>query len=133
MWGTLFPFYLAVAVVAALRGWRPGLLALALGGLGGFVLFIYWPGRFHGHEVRSFVQLGFYLFIGGTIAALAEWGRRQRDDALRRFEEHDARLKLFDLASVLMLDLDHRILRWTAGCQRLYGYTAEQAIGRVTP
>ena len=130
--GHFIPFYLSVALVAALLGWRAGLAALTLGGLAGFFLFIYWPGRFDGSELQDFALVFFYLFVGGTIVALAEWGRRQRDDARRRFEEHDGRLKLFDLANVLMIDLDHRVLRWTAGCQQLYGYTAQEAVGRVS-
>lgn len=35
-----------------------------------------------------------------------------------------------DSAPVSITDVDGRILRWSAGCERLYGWTSEQAIGR---
>ncbi len=35
-----------------------------------------------------------------------------------------------DSAPVAITDVDGRILRWSAGCERLYGWTSEQALGR---
>ncbi|EQB18163.1 hypothetical protein L284_05475 [Novosphingobium lindaniclasticum LE124] len=35
-----------------------------------------------------------------------------------------------DSAPVSITDVDGRILRWSAGCERLYGWTSEQALGR---
>jgi len=37
-----------------------------------------------------------------------------------------------DLASVLVRDDEDHIVRWNTGCTRLYGYTAEEALGRVS-
>jgi len=40
--------------------------------------------------------------------------------------------KLLDLAHAFVRDIDGTILRWTEGAEKLYGYTAAQAVGRVT-
>src|SRR5581483_10614243 len=40
--------------------------------------------------------------------------------------------RLLDLAHVLMRDAGDRIVLWTHGTQRMYGWTAEEALGRVS-
>jgi len=37
-----------------------------------------------------------------------------------------------DLAAIMVRDLDGTILFWSRGCERLYGWTAEEAVGRVS-
>ena len=39
----------------------------------------------------------------------------------------------FDLAPMMVRDLDDRIILWTTGLERLYGYTAAEAVGQITP
>jgi PAS domain S-box-containing protein len=39
-------------------------------------------------------------------------------------------LRTLDLASVMARDLDGTIRFWSAGCERLYGWTAAEAVGR---
>jgi PAS domain S-box-containing protein len=39
---------------------------------------------------------------------------------------------LLDLAHVLMRDMGDRIVLWTRGTQQMYGWTAEEALGRVS-
>ena len=39
--------------------------------------------------------------------------------------------KILDLANVIIHDIDGRILHWTTGCERLYGWSREEAIGQV--
>ncbi|MFL5288426.1 MAG: PAS domain-containing protein [Rhodopila sp.] len=50
------------------------------------------------------------------------------------FEERDPTsiLAVLDLAQVMVRDLDGRIIRWTTGAQRLYGWTAQEAIGQIS-
>jgi PAS domain S-box-containing protein len=38
---------------------------------------------------------------------------------------------ILDLANVIIHDLEGKILHWTTGCGRLYGWTSEEAVGRV--
>jgi PAS domain S-box-containing protein len=39
--------------------------------------------------------------------------------------------KILDLANVIIHDVDGRILYWTTGCERLYGWRREEAVGEV--
>ena len=39
--------------------------------------------------------------------------------------------KILDLATVIIHDVDGRILYWTTGCERLYGWSREEALGQV--
>jgi PAS domain S-box-containing protein len=50
----------------------------------------------------------------------------------RRTEELREKVRLLDLAPVMVRDLDGRITYWNSGATRLFGYTAEQALGRVS-
>jgi len=45
--------------------------------------------------------------------------------------EFDSLTEILDLANVIIHDLDGSILHWTAGCERLYGWTREEAVGQV--
>ncbi|HUL52354.1 MAG TPA: response regulator [Opitutaceae bacterium] len=57
-----------------------------------------------------------------------------RDDTERKLAEERIREQaaLLDTASdgIMVRDLQHRILYWNKGCERMYGWTAEQAVGR---
>lgn len=55
-----------------------------------------------------------------------------REVILSQAQEREELLQLLDLAAVVVLSLDRRITRWSLGCQRLYGYTAQQALGRIS-
>lgn len=41
-------------------------------------------------------------------------------------------LTTIDLASIMVRDLDGTIRFWSAGCERVYGWTAAEAVGRTT-
>ncbi len=38
---------------------------------------------------------------------------------------------ILDLANVIIHDLDGKILHWTTGCERLYGWSREEALGQI--
>ena len=40
--------------------------------------------------------------------------------------------QILGLANVFIRGLDDRIVQWNAGCERLFGYTKEQALGRIS-
>jgi PAS domain S-box-containing protein len=58
---------------------------------------------------------------------------RKRSDAVAREAQERLREQaaLLELAPVLVRDMDNRIELWTQGAERLYGYSKEEAIGRV--
>ena len=39
--------------------------------------------------------------------------------------------QILDLANVIIHDVDGRILYWTTGCERLYGWSREEALGKM--
>jgi two-component system, chemotaxis family, CheB/CheR fusion protein len=41
-------------------------------------------------------------------------------------------LAVLDLAQAMVRDLDGRITYWTSGMERLYGWPAQQAVGRIS-
>ena len=45
--------------------------------------------------------------------------------------EFDSLVKILDLAIVIIHDPEGKILHWTKGCERLYGWTRQEAVGRV--
>jgi len=45
--------------------------------------------------------------------------------------EFDSLVKILDLANVIIHDLDGKILEWTTGCERLYGWSRQEAVGQV--
>jgi two-component system, chemotaxis family, CheB/CheR fusion protein len=70
--------------------------------------------------------------IDGVVLTFVDiTSRRQVEEQLRA---QAARLReqaeIVDLGELFVRDADDRILLWSAGCERLYGYTRQEALGR---
>src|ERR1700722_14759957 len=52
--------------------------------------------------------------------------RRRAEEVLRE------QAQVLDLAQVMVRDTDGRIVQWTVGSSSLYGYSKEEAIGRLS-
>ncbi|HML54407.1 MAG TPA: PAS domain S-box protein, partial [Solidesulfovibrio magneticus] len=50
----------------------------------------------------------------------------------RRTEELREKVRLLDLAPVMVRDLDGRITYWNTGAQELFGYAPEEALGQIS-
>jgi PAS domain S-box-containing protein len=72
--------------------------------------------------VFAFLFVGIALFLIGRDFA----GRRQADATVRRQAE------LLDLArdAIFVCDMHNRVLYWNQGSQRLYGWSADEALGK---
>jgi two-component system sensor histidine kinase/response regulator len=72
----------------------------------------------------------FGILISGsaTIGAFMAVGARRRAAAISA--DRLRLLGMLDFAPIMMRDIDGTIRFWSEGCRRLYGWTAEQAIGR---
>jgi len=93
------------------------------------------------HRSASFAQ---GVILGGSLLAFGLVGlallvirrdfagRNRAEEALRQSAALGELVELLDLASVMVCGLDDRIERWNTGCRRLYGFTAEEAIGRIS-
>ncbi|MBV8589457.1 MAG: PAS domain S-box protein, partial [Acetobacteraceae bacterium] len=98
-------------LLAAAGRWREGELAARTG--------------LHG-DASEFGQLGAaFDEMAAALEARAEVLRAA--GAERKFL-----LGALDLAAIMLRDPDGTIRYWSAGCAALYGYTAEEAIGRVS-
>ncbi|MBV9490304.1 MAG: hypothetical protein JO069_11365 [Verrucomicrobia bacterium] len=60
--------------------------------------------------------------------------RRRKSEAATRQSNEQIREQaaLLDHAPVFVHDLEHRIVRWTRGVKRLYGFTEKEALGRLS-
>ncbi len=66
------------------------------------------------------------LFFEITARKLAEAALRDSGSRMREL------VATLDLASVIVRDLDGTIRAWTQGCERLYGWRSEEAVGSVS-
>ena len=92
-------------------------------------------------EYRVRTRLGTWLWVRGRgvpifdeAGELVEWAGVVEDVDARRRAEAAMRdlVGTLDLAAVLERDMAGRIRFWSAGCERLYGWTAAEAIGATT-
>ncbi|MGA2261858.1 MAG: PAS domain S-box protein [Acidobacteriota bacterium] len=123
-------FYPAVLVVASVGGGGPGIVATILSALASDYWFIL-PAGFGIAAANDAIALGLYTGTCLFLSVLAERHHRARwAEAVSATRERE--LALLDMGNLVALDLDHRIIRWSQGSQRLYGYDAQEAQGRFT-
>ncbi len=125
-------FYLAWVGAAAFGGLGPGLFATAASWLCVEILFDFSPGQ---TSFGNPTELGRFLILmagGVTVSLVAERMRRGRIRERRQRQQLADLAQLTSLGQLLIRDDQDRIVFWSDGCTRLYGFTAEQALGRVS-
>ncbi len=94
-----------------------------------------------GVELDVLLPSGKWLAMLGSASPLRDAEGRVRGSVgvfmditeRKRAQEKQAELaSLLDLAHVIVMDPEYRITYWSMGDERLYGYTREEALGRVT-
>ncbi len=125
-------FYPAVVAVAAFGGFGPGIVATVASTLIVDGMFLKPEGIALFHDPLQFGRSAVFLFGGLLIGAVAESLRRGRLRELEQSEKLIEESRLTDMATVFILDAAHRIVRWTRGCERLYGFTMAEALDRVS-
>ncbi|MBI4463536.1 MAG: PAS domain S-box protein [Acidobacteria bacterium] len=76
----------------------------------------------------------FLVFMTVTFLAIAaEVSHRKRHERRLGWQTRTLRKQadVLNQAAVVVLDLDHRVTLWSAGTEQLYGFTREEAIGKV--
>jgi PAS domain S-box-containing protein len=115
---------LAVLAVTVYRGLWPGLFAAVLGAF-------LWA-QFYTHAI----QINFFLlFLGGALVSvlgsllISERWRAAAGESREQQQE-----KLIDLAhdAIIVRDPTGVILKWNAGATAVYGWTEDEAAGKVT-
>jgi len=125
-------FYLAWVGAAAFGGLGPGLLATAASWVCVEALFSFTPGQ---TVFNDPMELGRFitLMAGGlTVGLVAERARRARLHERRQRRQLEDLGQLTSLGHFLIRDDRDRITFWSDGCARLYGFTAEQAVGAIS-
>ena len=69
--------------------------------------------------------------LGGAAAVWANLAVAARRRIAAAAAERARLLSMLDFAPIMIADIDGTIRFWSDGCRRLYGWTAEQAIGRL--
>jgi two-component system, cell cycle sensor histidine kinase and response regulator CckA len=129
------PFVLALTVVSFFGGRGPGLVAGALS-----VLALDWffvgPHHFLAIETPG-LAWGFGLFVV-TAASIALLVGSLRESLLARARMEQAlrqQSQLIDLShdAVITMDSQRRILKWNKGAEEFYGWSEQDAVGKVLP
>lgn len=125
-----FLFFTAATLIAgAIGGLGPGLLATACGA----VFAAFFVGEFSVGEIAS---LAAFVSIGIGTAGLGEWLYRARRDIARATAEanqREAHLRsILDTVpdAMIVIDEDGIIQSFSTAAERLFGYSADEAIGR---
>ena len=125
-------FYLAWVGAAVFGGLGPGLLATMASWLSIDFLFDPTLGHIGFADPTSIARLLVFLAGGLAISIAGEKMRRTRIRDRRQMHELADLTQLTGLGQLLIRDNQDRIVFWSDGCARLYGFTAEQAVGRVS-
>lgn len=124
-------WYPAVLLVATIAGGGPGVVATFLSVLAADYLFIEPIGYFRIAAANDAVAAGIFTGTGIFLSILAErLQRARRAEAISVTQERE--LALLNMGNLMTLDLDHRIVRWSEGNRRLYGFDAQEVQGQLT-
>lgn len=122
----------AVAVAAWVGGYLPGLLVACFGYLACAALFIEPRSGLGLDSPQNLAGMVAYAFTSLIIVALADTTRRARQRAAERLTATRLLASIVESSddAIVSKTLDGTIRTWNAGACRLFGYSAEEAVGR---
>jgi PAS domain S-box-containing protein len=123
-------FFPGLVVVGSFAGGGPGILYTILAVVAVDYWFIPPLHHFSINSPNDAISLGIFGGCGLLLSIMGErLQRARRAEAVSVTQEKE--LALLNMGNVMVLDLDHRITRWSEGNRRLYGYDSEEAQGRL--
>jgi len=125
-------FYPAVVVAAALGGLGPGFLATAASWLCVTYFFDTTPEIIGWSNPAELGRLLVFLAGGTGVSLISEAQRRGQARLVQQARELKELTQLTDLGPCIIRDMQDRITHWSDGSVRIYGFTAEQALGRIS-
>jgi len=118
-------YYPAVMIAAWWGGFWPGVLATALSVAGATFSYVRPAGVFSLEEPGAGLALALFTINGLIVARLGEQMRRAAFDQQRL-----ANIIEWSDDAIMSKSLDGIITSWNRGAERLWGYTAAEAIGK---
>ena len=118
------PFYPAMAFTALVSGVGPTVLVIILGGFTGYYFF-FDPFLEFKFDVNAAISLFFYL-LSGSIVCLLVLNKR----TLEKSRSLLASIINSSNDAIACKGLDGVIISWNPGAERLFGYSAREAIGK---
>jgi PAS domain S-box-containing protein len=125
-------FLPGVVLSALLFDRRSGCLAVLFGGLLAFYYFVAPYHTFTGKDVGSLIGLSVYLIVGLLTALILETLRNTVDELGKAVADHELLTTIIKFSSdaIIGKSLTGEILSWNLGAERIFGYTASEAIGK---
>jgi PAS domain S-box-containing protein len=124
-------WYPAVLLVATIAGGGPGVVATLLSVLVADYYFIEPIGKLGIPAANDAVAAGIFIGMGIFLSVLAtRLQRARRAEAISVAQEKE--LNLLNMGNLMTLDLDHRIVHWSEGNRRLYGFDAQEVQGQLS-
>jgi PAS domain S-box-containing protein len=125
-------FYPVLVFSAALGGLGPGIFALALSWLWVTYAFDSTPGILGLSSPAEVGRLIVFTAGGLGVSIVSEAQLRGKERQARQARELQELTHLTNLGPFIIRDEEDRIVHWSNGCSRLYGFRADQALGRVS-
>jgi len=120
-------YFPAVVVAAWFGGFRPGILATALSTLAANY-FMLPPANQFSVDLPNLVLTTFFALSFASICWFADLARRQVHSVI----EIQTQLLEMSFEAVMVRDAADRVIYWNRGAERLYGWSKDEARGRVT-
>lgn len=125
-------FYPALVLAAALGGFGPGLLAVFISWLIVAMFFDSTPGYIGLNNPAELERLLIFLSGGLGVSLICEAQLRGRERISKQARDLEELGELTNSGPFIIRDDRDRIIHWSEGCSRLYGFTHEEALGRVS-
>ena len=125
-------YYPAILLVTFLGGTAAGVLTLVLGGLAAWWAFLFPRYHFFPIAQNDVINLVVYACVGAVIVWTVETLRRARQKLTEHLQAAGELTAIVTYSgdAIIGFGLDTRIRTWNLGAERMFGYRAEEVIGK---